>query len=71
MRDDGDILRVGGCVPGKVLGRDDVDSDTAELACCAGEVLVDERLAETNCLKGLRPRIGGDRRDPHLGHGLE
>jgi hypothetical protein len=69
--DDRAVLRVRGAVARGVLLGDDVDPDAAELRDGAGEVLVDEGLAEADRLEGLRSRVARHGRDAHLGHDLE
>ena len=65
------VGRVGGRVPGRGLGGDDVEADAAELADRAGEELVDEVLGQADRLEDLGAAVGGDGRDAHLGHHLE
>ena len=62
---------VGLGVAGGDLGGDLVEADAAELGGGAGEVLVDELLAEADGLEHLGAGVGGDRGDAHLGHHLE
>ena len=62
---------VGGAVTGGDLGRELVEADAAEPAGGAGEVLVDELLAEPDRLEDLRAGVRRDGRDAHLRHHLE
>ncbi len=64
-------LRIGRPVAGRHLAGQFVEPDAAELADRAGEVLVDERLAEADRLEDLRPGVGRHGRDAHLRHHLE
>ena len=48
-----------------------VEADAAEAADGAGEVLVDQLLAEADGLEDLGAGVGRDRGDAHLGHHLE
>ena len=48
-----------------------VESDALDARCRPGEVLVDHRLLETDGLEDLRPVVGLDGGDAHLGHGLQ
>ncbi len=54
----------------RLLG-EHVDADAADPRRGAGEVAVDERLLEADCLEDLRAAVGLDRRDPHLGDRLQ
>ena len=47
------------------------DADTADARGRAREVLVDERLVETDSLEELRAAVALDGGDAHLGHHLE
>ncbi len=63
--------RVGLGVAGGDLGGDLVEADAAEPADRAGEVALDELLAEPDGLEDLGPGVAGDGRDAHLRHHLE
>ena len=56
---------------GTGLGGHHIQFDTAELARGSGEVLVHHALGQPHRFEGLRPAIGGDRGDAHLGHDLQ
>ena len=58
-------------VAGRDLGGDLVEADAAEAADGAGEVLVDELVAETDRLEDLRAGVAGDGADAHLAHHLQ
>ena len=63
--------RVGHRVPtGHLLG-DHVEPDAAEPGRRAGEVLVDQRVAQADRLEDLRAAVGGDSGHPHLAHHLQ
>ena len=68
---DGGILRVRVRVTRRVLGRDDVEADAAELGLGAGEVGVDEVVRQTDGLEHLRAGVRRDGRDAHLRHDLQ
>ena len=63
--------RVGDGVAGGHLGGDLVEADATETAHGAGEVLVDEVLAEADGLEHLGAGVGRHRRDAHLRHDLQ
>ena len=65
------IVGVGVVMTGRAFGRDDLDADAAEESRGAGEVLVDELLAEPDRFEGLRAGVGADDADAHLRHDLE
>ncbi len=71
VRADRRILRVGVAVPCRVLGRDDIEPDAAELGLGAGEVAVDEVVRQPDRLEHLGARVRRDRRDAHLRHDLQ
>ena len=52
------------------LFSDLVEADAPELGCRAGEVLVDELVAEAECFEDLGSRVGRDGADAHLRHHL-
>ena len=58
-------------VPAGDLLCDDVESDSTELGHRSGEVTVDEFLGEADGFEDLRPAVGRDRGDAHLGHHLQ
>ena len=63
--------RVGGGVARGDLHGDLVEADAAEAADRAGEVLVDQLLAEADALEDLRAGVAGDGAHAHLAHHLE
>ncbi len=67
----GRVVRVGRLVARGVLVGDHVDADAAEQRGGAGEVLVDELLAESDRLEGLGAGVGADDGDAHLRHDLQ
>ena len=70
----GPLLRTGrvcGGVAGGDLGGDLVEADPAEPADRAGEVLLDELVAESDGFEDLRAGVAGDGRHAHLRHHLE
>ena len=58
-------------VPAGDLLCDDVEADSTELGHRSGEVTVDEFLGEADGFEDLRPAVGRDRGDAHLGHHLQ
>ncbi len=63
--------REGPGVPGRDLGGQHLEADTAEPGGGAGEGGADDLLAEPDGLEDLRPGVGGDGGDTHLGHDLQ
>ena len=62
---------MGDGVAGRHLGGQLVEADAAEADDGAGEVLVDQLLAEADGLEDLGAGVGGDGGDAHLRHHLE
>ena len=58
-------------VAGGHLGGDLVEPDATEAADRAGEVLVDQLVAEADGLEDLRAGVAGDGADAHLAHHLQ
>ena len=48
-----------------------LNTDTAKLRSCSGEVLVNDFWVQANSFKTLRPAIGRNSGDSHFGHDLE
>ena len=67
----GRFLTEGAIVAQRHFPGDHVDADAAETRRGVREVLVDERLAESDRLEDLRAAIARQRGDPHLRHDLE
>ena len=63
--------REGPGVPGRGLGGQHVEADAAEPGRGAGEAGADDLLAQPDGLEDLRPGVGGDGGDAHLGHDLQ
>ena len=63
--------REGPGVPGRGLGGQHAEADAAEPGCGAGEAGADDLLAQPDGLEDLRPGVGGDGGDAHLGHDLQ
>ena len=64
-------VRVGAQVAQHRLAREDVEPDPADPRRGAGEVALDELRRQADGLEDLRPVVGLDRRDAHLGERLE
>ena len=58
-------------MPGRDVGGDVVQRDSAGGTCQSGEVLTENVLVDADGLEQLGAGVGGQRRDAHLGHHLQ
>ena len=65
------VRRIRMRVAGGHLGGEVLDADAAEAADCAGEVLLNEVVAQANGLKDLRAGVRRHGADAHLRHHLQ
>ena len=65
------VLGIRRSVSGCALRSDHVDAHATQQGGRSGEVLVDERLAETHRFESLCAGVGADDGDPHLRHDLQ
>ena len=64
-------VQVGQRMPGRHVVGDVVEIDSAHRAGQAGEIVVQQRLADADRLEELGTGVGGERGDAHLGHHLQ